>query len=190
MGHNLPFKRRELHQHAVCVGRWDTQNGLAPRQGATESSQHWQKWYQYNHLLYITIFLEGTRDMQIDYVVPNLCCIYMQYKLCCDNNCTYYSEILRLTRTGNKAPNVQLSLHASKSLPKIHTSFSTAAIISFSLVDAIVLQLLGAWVYKATILTEIFYQTTTTRDTVICTTGMHAKCAKDPPQLPFHSQVP
>ena len=38
IGHNLPFKRRELHQHAVCVGRWDTQNGLAPRQGATESS--------------------------------------------------------------------------------------------------------------------------------------------------------
>ena len=38
MGHKLPFKRRELHQHAVCVGRWDTQNGPAPRQGATESS--------------------------------------------------------------------------------------------------------------------------------------------------------
>ena len=38
MGHNLPFKRRELHQHAVCVGKWDTQSGPAPRQGATESS--------------------------------------------------------------------------------------------------------------------------------------------------------
>ena len=38
IGRNLPFKRRELRPHAVCVEKWDTQNGPVPRQGATESN--------------------------------------------------------------------------------------------------------------------------------------------------------
>ena len=38
IGHNLPFKRRELRPHAVCAGKWDTQNDPVPRQGATESN--------------------------------------------------------------------------------------------------------------------------------------------------------
>lgn len=42
IGHNLPFKRRELRPHAVYAGKWDTQNGPVPRQGATESNEHWQ----------------------------------------------------------------------------------------------------------------------------------------------------
>ena len=32
-----PLGRRELHQHAVCVGKWDTQRDPVPRQGATKN---------------------------------------------------------------------------------------------------------------------------------------------------------